>query len=151
MSENMIRKLCHNDIPTIIESLRDEKFDCCELNDFWTIEELEKWLDNKHDICAGFFIDGVLVGFCLTHVSYDIGKVYLENIYVSPQYRGLGIAKKLVDYVVREYSLLNNGKTLRFVALVEISNAPAITTLKKGGFSIGDKMLWIQKNVQNNI
>lgn len=146
MRDNMIKRLCNEDIPLIINYLKDERFDCCEFNDFWSIEELQKWIAKSDDICVGCFVDGKLVGFCLSHFSMSINKVYLENIFVDSSYRGRGLASVMVDKLMKMYCEANKGKVLRFVALVEISNAPAISTLEKEGFNVGDRMLWIQKN-----
>ena len=147
MKGSMIRRLCLDDILSIIKYLKDERFDCCEFNDFWSIEELEKWFLRADDICVGCFVNGTLVGFCLSHFSESINKVYLENIFVDTDYRGHGLASIMVSSVLEMYVERNKGKLLRFVALVEESNVPAISTLQKEGFNLGDKMLWIQKNI----
>lgn len=146
MKDSMIRKLCPNDIPLIINYLKDKRFDCCEFNDFWSAEELKLWFSETCDICIGYFIKGKLVGFCLSHFSMSINKVYLENIFVDPDYRGRGIGAHMVSKLLEMYRTEKRGKVIRFVALVEISNTPAIFTLKKEGFNVGDRMLWIQKN-----
>lgn len=146
MKDNTIRRLCLEDIPLIINYLKHERFDCCEFKDFWSTEELHHWIADPNDICVGCFIDTKLVGFCLSHFSRSMNKVYLENIFVDSEYRGQGIASRMVSKIMEMYCELNGGTILRFVALVEESNAPAISTLKKEGFNVGDKMLWIQKN-----
>ena len=148
MKDSMIRKLCLDDVPLIINYLKDERFDCCEFNDFWSIDELKEWIIRSEEICVGCFVDGTLVGFCLSHYSKAINKVYLENIFVDVDYRGRGFATLMVSKVLEMYGERNQGKMLRFVALVEESNSPAISTLKKEGFNVGDKMLWIQKNIK---
>lgn len=75
-----------------------------------------------------FVIDGTLVGFCLSHYSKAINKVYLENIFVDVDYRGCGFATLMVSKVLEIYGERNQGKMLRFVALVEELNTPAIST-----------------------
>lgn len=146
MRGNIIRRLFREDIPLIINFLKDERFNCCELSDFWTAEELKEWLSKKSDICLGYFTDNELVGFCLSHFSKSINKVYLENIFVNTYYRRQGIASLIVSKLLEMYCMANKGKKLRFVALVETDNTPSISMLKKEGFNIGEKMLWIQKN-----
>lgn len=146
MKDNMIRILCIEDIPLIITYLKDKRFDCCEFNDFWSTLELQEWLSKEDNLCVGCFRGENLIGFCLTHFFKSINKIYLENIFVDPDYREQGIATCMLNKVIDMYCSQNQGRTLRFVALVETSNAPAISTLKKEGFNVGDKMFWIQKN-----
>lgn len=146
MSESMIRRLNENDIPLIAQYLQDDRFDCCEFNDFWTPEELYEWLKNSKDICLGYYIQDGLVGFCLSHFFENANKIYLENIFVDPKYRSRGIASVLLTSLLSMYIEERPGITLRFVALVDATNDKVIRLLKKGGFNVGDQMLWVQKN-----
>lgn len=146
MKDSTIKRLCLEDIPLIINCLKDERFDCCEFNDFWTVDELKKWITQSNDICVGCFIDEKLVGFCLSHFSDSINKVYLENIFVDSDYRRRGLATHMVNKLLNMYCEVNSGRVLRFVALVKVSNTPAISTLKKEEFNVGDRMFWVQKN-----
>lgn len=142
----MIKPLITTDIATISNYTKDERFDCCELKDFWTEDELAKWILDSQDVTLGYYLDDQLVGFCLSHSVSNISKVYLENIYVAPQFRGNGISMLLINAMIDQYQKMYPNKTLRYVALVETGNDPAISLLRKGGFNVGDTMYWIQKN-----
>lgn len=146
MKENMINYLTVKDIPFICKCLQNERFDCCDFNDYWTPQELEKWLNNIDNICIGMYNEKELIGFCLTYFAKDINKVYLENIFVIPGSRRQGVAKALIHYIIKAYSSLDANNTIRFVALVDDDNTPAIRSLSTCGFSIGNSMRWIQKN-----
>lgn len=147
MRENMIKKLTTSDINLIIDYLKDDSFDCCEFNDFWSEQELHQWFDNPDHICIGYYNNKELIGFCLSHLALEINKVYLENIFVSPAYRHQGIATKMLGYVLQKYRIKCKGKTIRFVAMVDVNNSFAKSTLNRCGFNIGDTMNWVQKNV----
>lgn len=142
----MIKHLTISDIETIGKYIKDERFDCCEFYDFWTLEELSTWISDSQDITMGYYVDGQLVGFCLTHCNLNISKIYLENIFVSTTYRGKGISKLLLKSVMDEYKKMYPGTTFRYVALVETNNIVAIASLKNTGFNVGDTMFWVQKN-----
>ena len=146
MKESIIKRLKLEDIPQLVSRLSDKKFNCCSFEDFWSSDELSLWLQDENDVCIGCFVEDNLIGFCLSHFASSINKVYLENVFVDEKYRRLGIATSMLSEVVRLYREKNPKKVLRFVAMVEKSNTPAVFTLEKEGFNVGDEMLWIQKN-----
>ena len=141
-----IRRLTKKDSKALVSFLKHDKFDCCGLRDFWTVEELEKWFSVSEDICLGYFNDSELIGFCLTHFCQQINKVYLENIYVETAYRGRGIAPTLIKEMIRLYNASNPRAEIRYVALIEENNTAVEHALNKCGFKTGDKMLWVQRN-----
>ena len=118
----MIRRLDENDIHLIAQYLQNDRFDCCEFNDFWTPEELYEWLKLNKDICIGCYIQDNLVGFCLSHFFENANKIYLENIFVDSEYRNRGIASDLLTTLLSMYTENHPEKTLRFVALVDATN-----------------------------
>ena len=141
-----IRRLLKSDSKDLVLFLNHDKFDCCGLRDFWTVDELSKWFSVAEDICLGYFGNDGLIGFCLTHFCHQINKVYLENIYVNTEYRGRGIAPQLINETIRLYSELFPETEKRYVALIEENNAAVSRALSKCGFKTGDKMLWVQRN-----
>lgn len=141
-----IRRLIQSDSKKLVYFLKHDKFDCCGLRDFWTVQELEKWFNSSDDICLGYFDNSKLIGFCLTHFCKPINKVYLENIYVEKEYRGRGIAPELINEVLRLYSEICPNTKIRYVALIEENNIAVERALCKCGFKTGDRMLWVQRN-----
>lgn len=70
-----------------------------------TAEELGKHLFEEQ-ICEALVaeVDNQIVGFALWYTSYSTWKgkcLYLEDFYVLPEFRTLGIGSKLFDEVVR--------------------------------------------------
>jgi GNAT superfamily N-acetyltransferase len=69
-----------------------------------TAEELAKHLFDEH-ICEAivYELENEIVGFALYYISYSTWKgvcLYLEDFYVKPESRSLGIGSKLFDRVV---------------------------------------------------
>ena len=144
-----IKQLTRNHIRFISENLSHYYFDCAELNDFWTDEELESWIACEEDYSTGAFLDGTMVGFCLTHYHKAVNKVYLENIFVCNDYRGQGIAHRLIFDVIAHYRDLSD-KKIRFIGLVDVRNKAAVSVLEKGSFVKGHPMLWMQLNAYDS-
>jgi GNAT superfamily N-acetyltransferase len=70
------------------------------------VETLENWLFDKHAaevIIAE--VDGVAVGYALffSNFSTFLGKagLYLEDLYVKPQFRGCGIGKAILAHLAK--------------------------------------------------
>jgi len=69
-----------------------------------TVDSLRKWIfENK--IAHGFFIveDGKEIGFCLYFLNFStwVGKagLYIEDLFILPEYRGKGYGKAVFDEV----------------------------------------------------
>ena len=139
------RLLSQEDAIQLMDYLSNPFFDCGNIDDFWNLEELKEWFSNKNDVCAGAFIEGKLIGFCLTHLHAEVHKVHLENIFVIDEYRKQGIAHNLFDYMKNQYSKkLSN---IRLIGLVNCSNKKALDFLVKEKLILGDKMIWTQLNI----
>lgn len=96
--------------------------------DPWTEDCLKEELDNA---CARFLtaVDetGAVAGYIGCHTVLDEG--YIANVAVSPDFRRLGIGRKLVQ------ALLEQSADLSFVTLeVRVSNDPAIQLYTGCGF-----------------
>lgn len=122
------------------------EFDCAQLGDFWTEDELISWFKNSVNICIGIYLNEKLLGYCLSHVNYSINKVFLENIYVAPEDRNKGIGTLLLNEVIRLYKIeAKYIVNLRYVALVKSDNYSSIKLALSCGFTLGDSMIWLQK------
>lgn len=146
MINMQIKNLSILNADELLGLLRQEQFDCCGLNDFWTESELKGLLDTSSDICLGCFVDEKIIAFCLTHYCSSLHKVYLENMFVREEYRKLGVATTLIIELANRYLNHNTDASIRFVALVDKTNSPARRVLEKAGYVIGNEMFWIQKN-----
>jgi len=68
------------------------------------VTQIEKWLFDRHAAQVVFAMeDGKEVGFALYFFNFStfIGKsgLYLEDLFVLPEYRGRGIGKSLMHYL----------------------------------------------------
>ncbi len=98
-------------------------------SDPWTVADLEA--------CLAFAIyrhvlleeDGVLIGYACETVLFDEGEI--ANVAVSPEYRGQGLGKRLMDWL--EERAKNEGVEKLFLE-VRVSNAPALALYKARGF-----------------
>ncbi len=68
------------------------------------VAQIEKWLFDRHAAQVVFAMeDGKEVGFALYFFNFStfLGKsgLYLEDLFVLPEYRGRGIGKSLMQYL----------------------------------------------------
>ena len=107
-----------------------------------TAEQLQ--IDLFEDqICDAFVaeVEGKVVGFALYYTSYSTWKgrcLYLEDFYVLPEYRKLGIGSKLFDLVV---DIAKNRNVKRMEWQVLDWNENAINFYKKKNAILDDEWL----------
>ena len=101
------RKAEQNDVPLILEFIR-ELADYEHMQDevVATPELLEKWIFDERKAEVVFAVeDGQEVGFALFFHNFStfLGRagVYLEDLYVRPEFRGKGYGKALVRELAR--------------------------------------------------
>lgn len=76
-------------------------------------------------------IDNIVVGMCLCYIRYSTWKgktLYLEDLYIQPEYRKLGIGSKLFEVAVQH---AQTQKFKRMTWQVLDWNTPAIEFYKK--------------------
>lgn len=90
--------------------------------------------------------DGMIVGFALYYIRYSTWKgkrLYLEDIVVTKEYRGLGIGKKLFDAVLADAKRKNlNGVLWQVLDW----NEPAINFYRKYSPSFNQE--WITCSIE---
>lgn len=125
MSDVIIEKMSEEHIPSLVEL---EKI-CFSVP--WTENGFAEELGNAF---ARFFVaelNGKIAGYIGSHNI--LGEVYITNVAVFPDYRGKGIAKKLIKKILD----LSYEERADFVTLeVRKSNASAINLYKNTGFEI---------------
>ncbi len=91
---------------------------------------------NDNPYLEGYVFEenGVLQGYSMIAKSFstEFGKpcIWIEDLYIKSEFRGLGIAKELLDFVKKKYS----NAVIRLE--VEEDNFRAISVYKKGGFEM---------------
>ncbi len=118
----MIRKAEYKDIPRIIELLKDINLihhlgrpDIFNIGTKYTESELEKMIKDDKDIIFVYTNSSDLVlGYCFTkkhqtlndNILTDIKTLYIDDLCVEKTTRGLGIGRKLYEFV-RNYAKEN--------------------------------------------
>ena len=84
----------------------------------------------------GFENDGILVGYGMVAMSYSTEAgglcAWIEDIYISPQFRGMGIGSRFLDFVWERY----RNRVVRIRLEAEPENARAMAVYRKAGFEI---------------
>lgn len=148
-SKIVIRRLEPKDLSSISLHMQNYYFDCAQLDDYWTNDEILAWIRDSSDYCIGAFANNILIGFGLTHYHKATNKVHIENIFVLEQYRNEGVAQRLVFDIIAYYCGRSTNK-IRFVGLSDTTNQSTIGLLEKNKFVKGHPMYWMQYNSHEN-
>lgn len=111
-----IRKASRDDVPSILELIKglanyEKLSDEVEA----TVEILEKEIfDDKNANVILASVNDLIVGFALYFYNFSTFKgkkgLYLEDIYIIPEYRNNGIGNQLFEYLKNESKLQNCGR-----------------------------------------
>ncbi len=101
----VIREAVREDVPLILYLIRSlAAYERMEADVVATEDLLTEWLFDKHT--ANVFIaeyDGKSVGFALWFHNFSTflgrGGIWLEDLFVEPEYRGKGIGKQLLAHL----------------------------------------------------
>ena len=137
-----IRKVIPGDVPTVYamgENV-DEFHTGDQAPNFWP-EAVLRACVNKDDVY--FFVatsSNEIVGFVIANLNRSLSKALIENVFVKPDSRGLGIgtslARKVVDTAKADgYQFIS--------VLTPPDDTPAIKIYEKAGFSKGEIFLWL--------
>ena len=105
----MIRRVTEADVPAVVELVYDlaryeRLLDECHL----TEQQLTDALFGDFPALFGHVaeVDGGIGGFSLWFLNFSTWRgvhgIYLEDLYVRPQHRGLGLGKQLLQALARE-------------------------------------------------
>ena len=130
MSELQIKKATIEDSSTILNFIKElARYEKAEDEVIATVEDIEQNLfsDNTTTDAVICLLHGKPVGFAVYFLNFStwLGKngLYLEDLYVSPDFRGCGAGKKLLKYLAK-LAVKNN--CARFEWSVLDWNTPAI-------------------------
>ncbi len=105
----------------------------------WSNNLLKQIFDNKNNILLGAFSEDNLVGYLIASTIFDESE--LLRLAVLPEFRGCGLAKKMLSY----YST-STQQCQKFYLEVEEDNEPAKTLY----LSFGYVVYHIRKNYYSN-
>lgn len=118
----MIRELTKQD-------LEDFKNLCNEYKkNFLSLYNLEFLLNNKNEKVYIYENNNKILGFILVEKTFEV--LSILHLYTTTNYRNLGIATLLIDYVLSDVSIE------KVILEVRMDNQPAINLYKKHGFKI---------------
>jgi [ribosomal protein S18]-alanine N-acetyltransferase len=101
----------------------------------WSLKLFEEELSNPTSICLKITSEeDVLAGYIILRDIVD--EMHIMSIAVHPEFRGLGLAKKLMEVSEKDFC---GGKLM--LLEVRVSNVPAVELYKKLGF----KQLYVRK------
>lgn len=90
--------------------------------------------DNPYLEAYGFEEDGMLVGYSMLAKSYSTeagGRcIWIEDIYIKPEYRGRGFGTALLTFVEQRY----RGQVARIRIEAEPENGRAMAVYRKAGY-----------------
>lgn len=113
------------------------------IDDPWSFELMEKDL-TTNEYSKYFVVTDEkenILGFCAT--MFIIDEVHITNIAISPEYRGLGLGKGILEYSIAQYvKMYIKGITLE----VNVNNSVAIGLYEGLGFEIVGKRPRYYKN-----
>lgn len=96
-----------------------------------------------------FEVDGVVAGYAMTAVSYttEYGGicVWLEDLYLKPEYRGKGLPNQFFMYLEEQYP-----EAVRFKLEVEKENEFAIAAYQKNGYGISPYIEMTKEMIEDN-
>ena len=103
----------------------------CFAKDAWTVNNLRGEFMNEYSYLIGYYQDDKLVGYTCVRAMYEEAQVC--NVAVLPEYRRQGIAKQLIEEMLR----LSAEKGCQVCELeVNTENTPAVELYKKCGFEV---------------
>ena len=103
----------------------------CFAKDAWTVNNLRGEFMNEYSYLIGYYQDDKLVGYTCVRAMYEEAQVC--NVAVLPEYRRQGIAKQLIEEMLR----LSAEKGCQVCELeVNTENTPAVDLYKKCGFEV---------------
>lgn len=140
----LIRPMAKQDKPEILQMMR-VFYDSPAVQHTAPDEILEKDIDDclsNMPFLEGFVIEQEkqIVGYAMTAVSYttEYGGIciWLEDLYLKPEYRHCGIARKLFKFIENYYP-----DAVRFKLEVEPENEFAVKAYKKYGYQVSPYFL----------
>ncbi|MCI5856245.1 MAG: GNAT family N-acetyltransferase [Agathobacter sp.] len=135
----LIRKMKQNDAAEVYEMMRvfyDSPAVFHTSSDTVLKKDIEDCIGDTPFV-EGFVFeeDGILLGYAMTAPSYttEYGGpcIWLEDLYIKPEYRHMGLGTKLFAYLEQQYP-----DAVRFKLEVEQENEHAIAVYKKNGYGI---------------
>ncbi|SRR6266567_7160747 len=109
---------------------------------FYSKETLSRWVQSPNGVLLVARVEGKFAGFILTAYNPDSNDAYIHEVAVTEQFRGRGVADKLLDQTL---TALEKTACDHVFCLTKPSNNPAQKLLQKHGFAMGDTFLYADR------
>ena len=106
---------------------------------FWTKEQLTNWVKSEKDVLLIAEQNEQIIGYALSQYHSPTRKATYENLYVIPEYRNQGIARKLTSELIKQLK----EKKSYICGLIEADNELIVKILEENGFKKGKQMIWM--------
>lgn len=118
-----------------------------EVVTFWPKEIVERCIkDNQNPIIVAVQ-DDEIVGFIIANYNPSFKKAIIENVFVSPEYRGQKVGESLLERLVKDLRELG----CEYVCtLIENQSTFAIDFYKRNGFSRGIDCAWLDRVLEES-
>lgn len=103
-------------------------------------ERVEQEMTDPHCRFIGLFEIDRLIGVVIA--NYTFRRAWIERLAVDPDYRGQGLAGKLI---AEAESFLNDKGALVISALIEDTNDRSIRAFTKAGYAVMDEIKYFSK------
>ncbi len=111
---------------------------------FWPKETLLNWVGTKEDVLLVAEEKGEIMGFVICRTHKKTSTASLDNIWVSPRFRGKDLSKKLLNYLLKELKKREIGYVF---GLVKEDNLSSIKFFEKNNFNKGYNFYWVEKEL----
>ena len=141
------RKWMLEDAENIRRILRETWLDA--YSEFISHDDLLEYLDERYNLdtlktfiedpdIVGFIaeVDDIVAGYEKTFYNNEDRQLYVHQLYILPQYQGMGIGKQLMTFAAERAKTYNLD---RIWLGVMVDNTPAFTWYQKMGYKVLEK------------
>lgn len=139
MPEIIVRKMVETDLETVVR-IEKETF-----TDPWSYSAFKSDLGNEMAWPIAAICDNVLAGYSCIYIA--AGELQIGNFAVAEAFRGRGIAKALMNEIIK---LAQHNKCDAMFLEVRESNIPAQSLYKSFGFKQAGRRLGYYNNPREN-
>jgi hypothetical protein len=108
---------------------------------FWSLRQIEQWVEAKQDVLLVAEVDHEIAGFLLSIFHRPTCKATIENVFVVPRHRDGSLWKTLMDDGCTR--LKQMGAT--YIHYLVRSNNPYLPVFGRAGFQRGYEFTWFGK------
>lgn len=109
---------------------------------YYSKESLHRAVQSPNEVCLVVKVQDVLAGFFIAHINKVFEEVYISDISLKEEYRGIGLGQALIE---KARDILSNRHIDWSWALVQEENEPMHHFMEKQGYRKGKKFFFFFK------